>query len=336
MNMLRVSITPASLPDNAFVDKFAEAIRSLDSKVTDAQWKLLGLMLADIAIFHWPSSFFDPKLVKFARRRLLAMRLAKRLGRTKFVWVAHNAAPHDTSSVSKMAQLFLNELDGIIHLSEAGNRLVNSMYRIPESVRQLVTVHGAYVADTKPIPLSKTASDQPVRAICFGAIRPYKNIEAVLSAAAQLDPGEVQVTVVGKAVDTSYASTLTEAQQQNVKLDLRPTFLSTRELEQILDTQSLVVLPYTNILNSGSAFFALSRHRPVVAPAVGSLPELQSGIGKEWVYLYEGDFTHSVLEDALEWYRDTPRPAEPNMRNYSWERVKEDVGNFLNDLASAS
>src|SRR3546814_15020768 len=50
----------------------------------------------------------------------------------------------------------------------------------------------------------------------------------------------------------------------NIHLQLE--YLSDAEIERITDEADAVVLPYRDIVNSGSALLALSRFRPVIAP----------------------------------------------------------------------
>ena len=48
----------------------------------------------------------------------------------------------------------------------------------------------------------------------------------------------------------------------------------------------LVVLPFSDIMHSGSAILALSFNKPVLVPARGALPELQTRVGAAWVQTY--------------------------------------------------
>src|SRR3546814_19371073 len=77
----------------------------------------------------------------------------------------------------------------------------------------------------------------------------------------------------------------------NIHLQLE--YLSDAEIERITDEADAVVLPYRDIVNSGSALLALSRFRPVIAPRLGSLLEFQGQVGEDWLWLYDGPFTRS-------------------------------------------
>ncbi len=83
---------------------------------------------------------------------------------------------------------------------------------------------------------------------------------------------------------------------RRIKLDLRR--IPSNEVQLLFSAADLVVLPFSDIMHSGSAMLALSFDRPVLVPARGSLPELQMRVGSEWVRTYDGELTPTILKDA--------------------------------------
>jgi beta-1,4-mannosyltransferase len=96
-----------------------------------------------------------------------------------------------------------------------------------------------------------------------------------------------------------------------------------------------VVLPYRNILNSSAAIFALSRNRPVLAPNIGSLPELRETVGSDWIYLYHGEFNRCVLIDFIAWMRSAKRGEAAPLDSYAWSRIGRDLRQFIELIRSA-
>ena len=141
------------------------------------------------------------------------------------------------------------------------------------------------------------------------------------------------MSIAGHIRDVSLAERLATTQKENIVLDLRHQPLANEELEQLVDRADAVVLPYKDILNSGSAIFALCRNRPVIVPAVGSMPELQELVGREWVYLYSGEVTPELLRDALLWVRTTPRSDAPPLDAFQWNKIGRDLRAFVLDVA---
>jgi beta-1,4-mannosyltransferase len=332
-----VSIIPARKPGNLYVDNFADAVRSLGYDVSDGGFGLTGLLKARTVIQHWPNAYFDPAQIWQGNKNLCKMRLARWLGRTKFVWIAHNVVPHDVSETSPLARRYVRQLDGIVHLSHAGRALVEQIYDVPARTAQLVTVHGIYRSITSPaLPRNLLPLDQ-IRAVTVGQIKPYKNLEAIIDASRGLSQLEGTIQIVGKAPDLKYAHDLeTMAANGNASLRFELDYLSDTDMEEVIDASDLVLLPYKRILNSGSAFRALSRYRPIVAPNMGSLPELRDAVGSEWVYLYRGAVDAMMLRRAFKWVRETRRTAPPNLTNYGWERVSRDLRQFFVELSGST
>jgi hypothetical protein len=94
-----------------------------------------------------------------------------------------------------------------------------------------------------------------------------------------------------------------------------------------------VVLPYRRILNSGAALFALSRNRPILAPRLGTLPELQDEIGPDWVDLYDGqDVTTESLARFSQRLRNQDAPVA-DLSGYEWGPIGESIGDFFDQLS---
>jgi beta-1,4-mannosyltransferase len=333
-----ISLSPLHSPVNRYVGLFSKAISDQKYAVREFRWRPAILRKTDIVILHWPSEFFitDGKLATFKSIiKLAVIWLSKYLWRTRFIWVAHNAAPHDTEkSVCRLTQWFLRSVDGIIFLSAYSRDLMGALY--PESLGRdsLVTVHGHY-RDAAVTPL--TASPIPtgdVKLVYIGLVRPYKNLEVLVDAATKVSG--LQLLVSGMVMDRSLADALLARVRrvQHITLDLRDTPISEAKFEAIVDSADAVVLPYRTILNSGAALFALSRNRPVLAPSIGSLPELRETVGSDWVYLYHGEFNQCVLIDFIAWMRRTKRSEVAPLASHAWSRIGRDLGKFIELIRS--
>jgi beta-1,4-mannosyltransferase len=95
----------------------------------------------------------------------------------------------------------------------------------------------------------------------------------------------------------------------------------------------LVVLPYERVLNSGAVFHALSRGRPVLAPALGSLPEVAADVGPQWLRLYQPPLRSRHLTEALAWAGEA-RPSDSSaLARYRWETVGPEIAGFVREVA---
>jgi glycosyltransferase involved in cell wall biosynthesis len=264
------------------------------------------------------------------------MRLAKLLWGAKFIWVAHNAAPHDAANSNAfIRRWFLRSLDGVVFLSECSRGLINKMYPEIGECNALVTVHSHYRSGSATRESPSTRPIGNIKLVQFGLIRPYKNIEALVGAVSSISSG-IDLLVAGMVVDRALSAVIRDSAQlsSHITLDFREVPIPDAELETIIDSADAVVLPYKNILNSGAALFSLSRNRPVLAPNMGSLPELRDTVGQEWVYLYDGDFTQQVLLDFKEWMLRTERASIAPLEGYELSRIGNDLRGFIDTMKS--
>src|ERR1700722_6734076 len=320
-----ISLSPLNSTLNKYVDLFSKAISDQQYSICEFRWRPAILCKSNVVILHWPTEFFttEGKLATIKSIiKIATIWLSKYLWRTRFIWVAHNAAPHDTvKSAPRLTRWFLRSLDGIIFLSAYSRNLIGNLYPEIRDRRSLVTVHGHYrdIALTPLTPSPIPAGD--VKLVYIGLVRPYKNLEILVDAATRVSG--IQLLVAGMAKDRSVGDALRAraAQAQHIKLDLWETPISDSKFEAIVDFADAIVLPYRTVLNSGAAIFALSRNRPLLAPNIGSLPELRETVGSDWIYLYQGEFNQGVLVDFIAWMRQTKRSEVAPLDCYAWNRI---------------
>jgi glycosyltransferase involved in cell wall biosynthesis len=171
----------------------------------------------------------------------------------------------------------------------------------------------------------------------FGQVRPYKGVEELVSCARGMNGKGLFLTVVGQRRDADLARRIAAiaADAPNIRCDLREGLVPDADLEAGIDAAHAVVLPYRNILNSGAALLALSRNRPILAPRVGSLIELQAAVGEDWVHLYEGDLSVAVLEEFVTWIRRRSAPETCDLSAFDWPPIGAKLRAFIQSLRSA-
>jgi beta-1,4-mannosyltransferase len=333
---IRLALSPLNSTENPFVASFTDALSADGAKLRDHAWRMRRLVGVDVVLLHWPNEFMGLNSRRRAIPMLLRMQAARALG-TRFIWVAHNLRPHEgTSDFPAITRAFVRSLDGIIYLSAESRRLAHELYDIAPHVRELVTVHGRYRDLSVPTDYTPPRPGAPIRLINFGLIRPYKNIDRLIDAVAGT-AGATELTVIGKASDPDFARSLETrvAQLPNVKLDLRSEPIPQIELERAIDAAHAVVLPYREIMNSGSAIQALGRHRPILVPNRGGMPELQSQIGQEWVSLYDGELTAATMDRLAKELRTNPRGPRPDLQRFEWGPIGAELRAFVGTLARA-
>lgn len=322
-----VALKPLAADGNAFAGAFAAHLDSAFKCVPFA-WEGLGRRAYDVVVFHWPTEFFRPTSRK-QTAALLARMALDRLRGTRFVWVAHNLAPHDGGSLDSPAtrEAFLRLIDGVIYLSAHSRREAERLYPALAAKPALVTVHGRYDDAARPPTPHRAGAG---RLLTFGLIRAYKNVAGLVRAARGVEAAPFALTVAGTPFEEGLADEIRAAAagDPRVRLDIRDTLMPAAELEALIDAHDAVVLPYTGVLNSGVALHALGRNRPVLAPRMGSLPELAEAVGPDFVHLYDGPMRAEVL-DAFLAASAGRSLGTADLSAYGWDRVGRDVSAFL-------
>jgi len=335
-----VSCRPAWIKtSNRFTTLFAEAVQKAGWNVREFSWAPGGVFEPKVILLHWPdelftsSNAFERSKVAF---KIAMLQSARQMFGVRLVWVVHETTPHDTGQKADWGKrAFLKALDGAVYLSHASK--VAAEADIPElkNLPALVTRHGHYRGDMEAPPSSRRAPAGPLKLVYFGQVRPYKNLDGLIHAASGISPDEMQVKIIGWSKEPDFTQFLTDLAKTApaVKLDIRDALVPQRDLEIALDECDGVVLPYRRILNSGAALFALSRNRPVMAPRLGTLPELQDEIGRDWVKLYSGA---DIAEDDLRAFGAQLRQSTATTADlllYEWAPVGESIGAFFDELA---
>ncbi len=286
----------------------------------------------DVLHLHWPDKALNA--VSWAGRALraaaaLAILQAARLHGARVVWTAHNAEPHESRHPRLERwfwSAFIRRVDAVIHPSAAGRQAVEARYPDLRIRPRAVVAHGHFrgaYPDTIARNDARASLGIPAgaRVLAFvGRVRRYKNVPHLVRTFRALSPsaGEVVLLVGGASQTPALAEEVRAAAGGDPRVRLRLDHIPEADVQRYLRAADLVVLPFTEITNSGSALLALSFDRPVLVPALGAMGELQMLAGSDWVSTYEGELTPDLLTRALHQAALRPRDAMPNLEELEW------------------
>ncbi len=109
----------------------------------------------------------------------------------------------------------------------------------------------------------------------FGGLRPNKGIDQLLRAFREIPGEHLALLVAGQPFPPEeYQSELQRLASLDSRVRLSDRFISDDEVATYMNAADAVTLPFARILTSSSTMLAMSFGRPVVAPAMGCLPEL--------------------------------------------------------------
>lgn len=287
----------------------------------------------DVVHVHWPEYWLNLAPEAASRKHFLQMMAGLRIARlrgAKLFWTAHNLKPHEDLYPAKRSAFYsrwIAGVDGIICLSESAREQMFEVYPSTRAKPTFVIPHGDYISKLQGIDRQEARRELKLNAESaivgnFGAIRPYKNVPLLVRLFRAVAGDEDVLLIAGKCGDSGLAAEIRVAAGDDLRVRLDLSFLPDELLETYSSACDVIALPYRNILNSGSALYGLSVGRPIVAPAVGSLPELQADVGEAWMQLYSGEFGNAEMQATLELAR-TVRTEKPKLEKYHWSAIGE-------------
>ncbi|MCC6832857.1 MAG: glycosyltransferase [Thermoleophilia bacterium] len=235
---------------------------------------------------HWTHEYLKGAAgpTRVGRWRFMSqLRLLRRLG-VRIVWTMHNLGGHDGSRhPSEMAvhRELVGLADAVICHCSAAREAAIAAYGLgpAEAAKLHVVPHGSYVG-AYPDGLAKAEArvrlglpaDGPVL-LFLGAVRGYKGTDELVAAFRAIEDPSARLLIAGRPRGAGIEERLAGAAAIDRRIVVALRFIEDAELQVWLRAADLVVLPFRDILTSGRAILALSFGRPVVAPALGCLPE---------------------------------------------------------------
>ncbi len=188
-----------------------------------------------------------------------------------YALVVHNVHPHERIPGSRHAAQWI--------FRRASRLVVHSM-TLADQCRELAPTVPVSVVPMPPLlpVVQRPLPSGPVRLLCLGYLRDYKGTDiAIRAVRSLLDRGaDVSLSVVGEPWDGDSAPWTSLVRDLSldgrVHLDLR--YVGDEELCELIADHHMLLAPYRSATQSGIVSQALAAGRPVVATAVGGLPEL--------------------------------------------------------------
>lgn len=260
---------------------------------------------------HWPERMLNQRrfLPAVARAAaLVGLAVVAHARGSKVVWTVHNLTPHERYHPGLERwfwRAFLDVLDGYIALSASSRRRAVERHPRLACVPGFVVPHGHYRGEYGD-PMTRAEARRALGlggdgvVVAFvGQVRPYKGVPHLIRTFREAAGASDVLLIAGDPNPPNLAEEVRSAAAGDRRVRFRLGFVPDAELRLILGAADLVVLPFREMLNSGSVLLALSFDRPVLVPALEGLVELQEEVGSEWVHTYMGELTPAVLCDAM-------------------------------------
>ncbi|MBN1815501.1 MAG: glycosyltransferase family 4 protein [Anaerolineae bacterium] len=254
------------------------------SGMPSARWLVHNRDRVQILHLHWLDGLYMHRLLTPLRLPTFLARLAlsRRLG-YRLVWTAHNILPHRASlaPVHRMVrQLVMARADAVIAHCEYGrDELLRRFARQgPIYVVPIGSYEGVYPAAVSRGEARATLGLSPEAFVYLflGNIAAYKGLDELVVAFRQVAAGDDVLIIAGRNRDVALASRLEQAAAADTRLRVRAGFVPDDEMQFLLRGADVMVAPFRNVLTSSSVLVGMSYDLPIVAPAIGCLPELVS------------------------------------------------------------
>ena len=269
----------------------AELVNTNDKYYLQWQWLLRNRNQIEILHLHHLEPHYaadqhhaSPKLfAKFIGKLLLARLLGYRI-----VWTLHNLSPHDPLEpiyVGRWTHLLVAQIAHVIivHCEYARKALKTEFHRS----RNVYTIPHPNFICVYPNSVTKKQAkealgltDRQKVFLYFGAIRPYKGIERLIEIFKEMPGENLALIIAGKTWNQEIGDSLMKSVGEDHRIHLILQYIPDESIQLYFNAADVAVLPFSNVLSSGSALLAMSFGRPVVAPGIGCLTEtLKNGAG---------------------------------------------------------
>jgi len=213
--------------------------------------------------------------------------LCRRIG-LPVVHTVHNVLPHESSDddVARYGELYRKADVLIVHSRAARDELLQlfpaTAARIVESRIGLYTMFARNPAVRDRARHALRISEQQPVLLMFGGIRPYKNVDAALSALTAPLLRDVVLVVAGRESGYAEASaadplarTRTIAERFGVSGRVRflPGRLNMTETADLFEASDVLILPYTRSYGSAALLLGMTFGKHIAATRVGGMEE---------------------------------------------------------------
>jgi len=263
----------------------------------------------EVSILHlnWLHQFYREDDLAATRKRYdhfaANLSYARELG-YRIVWTMHNLYPHERPfpHIDHAARrLVCEHADVVITHCRYAAQLAAEHFQRRERV--VVIPHGHFI-DVFPNEISRTDARSRLQLdenrfvyLFFGNARTYKSIESLIAAFGRVPDEDASLLLMMRSSpNPEYAAELErQAASDDRVLVLTDPYFPEADFQIYLNSADVVVLPFAEVLTSGSAITALSFGTPVILPRRGCLPEL---IDESMGILFDPD-DETGLERAL-------------------------------------
>lgn len=244
---------------------------------------------ATVLHLHWLTPYLKGET--WLTRLLYSLKLVidlwlTRLTGIKLIWTIHNHLSHNAQfpklelwlrkALVKLAnEIIIHNYSSVEYLQKSGQK------NYQKNSKLTIIPHGHY-RDIYPPAISQREARKKLNLapggylyLNLGMIRPYKGIENLLQVWQdnQVAFQSHTLLIAGKPINELYKTKILTLSSNANRAIFQPNFIPSAQMHLYFSAADVVVLPFTNILTSGSLILAMSYHKPIIAPRQGGIVE---------------------------------------------------------------
>ncbi|MFM2311273.1 MAG: hypothetical protein RLZZ04_549 [Cyanobacteriota bacterium] len=273
-----------------------DVVFSADYRRIFPLWRAVKDNSATVLHLHWLTPYLKgenwfTRLI-YSLKLLLDLWLIRRSG-VKIIWTVHNHLAHNTQ-FPRLELWLRKRISQVVHQLIVHHQY-SQEYLSQSWKKQLpftVIPHGHY-RTIYPGAIAQQAARQQLNLpldgfiyLNLGMIRPYKGIESLFQvwqewqANQKLFPrnnfNNCNLLIAGQPLTETYRHHLECLLDTTTGVIFHPNFIPAAKMHLYFSAADIVVLPFTDILTSGSLILAMSYHKPIIAPRQGGILETLS------------------------------------------------------------
>lgn len=344
LSSLKVSFWP-QWPNNPYQKLLADSLEKLGVGLEDFSYgdnifllNELKRFKPDVLHIHSLYPFFtSTNLLKSVIRLVISLcqLFILRLMGVKIVWTAHDLKHHE-NRYPKLDRIFTTLFARLTHAiiahGKTAKQEVIKAFHLRNDDKIFVIPHGNYFdyyenkIDRAEARHALGIPDASLVMLFLGLIRPYKGVIELIDAFRQLECEGVYLAIAGKVSTEELTEQIKQKTLDRDNIKFMPGFVADDQIQVYMNACDIAVLPYRNILTSGSIVLAMSFGRACIAPQRGCITDMLNDSG---ALLYDPNSEDGLLQAmnrAVQKKADLPQMGEYNRQlaeQWSWNRVAE-------------
>ena len=279
---IRILMSPSNNYTNKYIDNLKDALNKNEDLQVVGNGTKKEVVMADydVVLFNWLESNAVSNNALIYVIKMFAINILLiyiKLRGKKIIWTYHNKIPHESKYINlgkKVMKILYNYADIVVVHSEYAKSYCEKIHGKDNKV--IMIQHPNYINNYEYI--EKNKNDNKINIGFFGALRPYKGIENLITSFKSIKSNNMKLKIFGNPTNSEYKMEIENLCKDDNRIDLDLRFISDEEIPNIFSNIDVIVLPYSgeSFLTSGSSMLSLSLKTPIVVPDIAMFKEYEN------------------------------------------------------------